>query len=178
MGRNPYSPYRIAPGACFLVDLPIDHFRLLGVSPTADAETILRTLQRRLDHAPDQGFTHEALTQRGELLRLSADLLSEPLRRQDYEAKLLELGRDYPEEKSGLEIVPSSEVAGLILLWEAHFPHEAFQLTRQALQPPQAPALGSRRESDLSLLAALACLDAALIDKKVIQSLLLRGHRL
>lgn len=165
MGRNLYSPYCIAPGARFLVDLPIDHFRLLGVSPTADAETILRTLQRRLDHAPDQGFTHEALTQRAELLRLSTDLLSEPLRRQDYEAKLLELGRDHPQEKSGLEIVPSGEVAGLILLWEAHFPHEAFQLTRQALQPPQAPALGSGRESDLSLLAALACLDAAHQDK-------------
>ena len=39
------------------LDLPIDHFRLLGVSPTTDGTTVLRTLQQRLDRSPDQGFT-------------------------------------------------------------------------------------------------------------------------
>ena len=34
-------------------------------------------------------------------------------------------------------------------------------MARQGLQPPQAPALGSGREADLTLLAALACRDAA-----------------
>jgi hypothetical protein len=61
-----------------------------------------------------------------------------------------------------LDLPTSSEVAGLILLWEAHGALEAFQLARQGLQPPQAPALGSGREADLTLLAALACRDAAL----------------
>ena len=148
-----------------LVELPIDHFRLLGVSPSAETESVLRTLQLRLDRCPDQGFTHEALMQRAELLRLSADLLSDSLRRQDYESTLLKLGRDHPEETAGLEMASSREVAGLMLLWEAHAPHETFQLTRQALQPPQAPALGSGRESDLALLAALACRDAARQDQ-------------
>ena len=37
---------------------------------------------------------------------------------------------------------------------------------RQALQPPQAPALGSSREADLTLLAALACRDAALDEQR------------
>ena len=144
-----------------LVELPIDHFRLLGVSPSAETESVLRTLQLRLDRCPDQGFTHEVLMQRAELLRLSADLLSDAARRQDYESTLLKMGRDHPEETAGLEMPSSREVAGLILLWEAHAPHETFQLTRQALQPPQAPALGSGRESDLALLAALSCRDAA-----------------
>jgi hypothetical protein len=48
-----------------------------------------------------------------------------------------------------------------MLLWEANGALEAFQLARQGLQPPQAPALGSGREADLTLLAALACRDAA-----------------
>lgn len=144
-----------------LVELPIDHFRLLGVSPSAETESVLRTLQLRLDRCPDQGFTHEVLMQRAELLRLSADLLSDAARRQDYESTLLELGRDHPEETAGLEMPSSREVAGLMLLWEAHAPHESFQLARQVLQPPQAPALGSGRESDLALLAALSCRDAA-----------------
>ncbi len=161
MGKTPDTAYSLQPIAATLVDLPIDHFRLLGVSPTAEPEAVLRTLQLRLDRCPDQGFTHESLNQRAELLRLSADLLTDPERRGQYEAMLLELGQDHPGDTAGLELSSNLEVAGLMLLWEAHAPHEAFQLARQALQPPQAPALGSGRESDLALLAALAARDAA-----------------
>ena len=161
MGKTPDTAYSLQPIAATLVDLPIDHFRLLGVSPTAAPEAVLRTLQLRLDRCPDQGFTHESLNQRAELLRLSADLLTDPERRGQYEAMLLELGQDHPGDTAGLELSSNLEVAGLMLLWEAHAPHEAFQLARQALQPPQAPALGSGRESDLALLAALAVRDAA-----------------
>jgi hypothetical protein len=144
------------------LDLPIDHFRLLGVSPSAEPEAILRRLETRCDSPPDQGFTHEALLQRADLLRRSADLLTDPADRAEYEAALLRLSESHPNGTVGLDLPTSSEVAGLILLWEAHGALEAFQLARQGLQPPQAPALGSGREADLTLLAALACRDAAL----------------
>ena len=144
------------------MDLPIDHFRLLGVSPSAEPETILRRLETRSDSPPNQGFTHEALLQRADLLRRSADLLTDPSGRAEYEAALLRLSESHPNGTVGLDLPTSSEVAGLILLWEAHGALEAFQLARQGLQPPQAPALGSGREADLTLLAALACSDAAL----------------
>ena len=143
------------------MDLPIDHFRLLGVSPSADPEAILRRLETRCDSPPDQGFTHEALLQRADLLRRSADLLTDPADRAEYEAALLRLSESHPNGTVGLDLPTSSEVAGLILLWEANGALEAFQLARQGLQPPQAPALGSGREADLTLLAALACRDAA-----------------
>ena len=143
------------------MDLPIDHFRLLGVSPSADPASILRRLQTRSDSPPDDGFTHEGLLQRQALLRRSADLLTDSSARADYEAALLSLSASHPNETVGLDLAASSEVAGLILLWEAGSAHEAFQLARQGLQPPQAPALGSGREADLTLLAALACRDAA-----------------
>lgn len=143
------------------MDLPIDHFRLLGVSPSAQADAILRRLQSRCDSPPDQGFTHEALVQRETLLRQSADLLTDAATRAEYEAALLSLSESHPNETVGLDLSASSEVAGLILLWEAGAGHEAFQLARQGLQPPQAPALGSGRESDLTLVAALACRSAA-----------------
>ena len=149
-----------------LLDLPIDHFRLLGVSPSAEPEAILRRLQTRCDSPPDQGFTHEALLQRADLLRRSADLLSDPIDRADYQAALLRLSESHPNGTVGLDLPTSSEVAGLILLWEAHGAVEAFQLARQGLQPPQAPALGSGREADLTLLAALACRDAALEEQE------------
>ena len=137
-----------------LVELPFDHFRLLGVSPSAEAETILRTLQVRLDRPPQEGFTQEAIGQRSELLRLSADLLTDLDRSQEYETALL-------GGAGGLELPSSREVAGIILLWEAHSSIEAFRLASQGLQPPQPPALGSSRESDLTLVAALSCRAAA-----------------
>ena len=51
-------------------------------------------------------------------------------------------------------------------MWEAKNCSEAFNLARKALKPPQAPALGSGRESDLTLLAALSCKDAALYEQE------------
>ena len=143
------------------MDLPIDHFRLLGVSPSAAADAILRKLQSRCDSPPDQGFTHEVLIQRDELLRQSADLLTDSVRRAEYEAQLLDLSQHHPDDTVGLDLPGSSEAAGLLLLWEAGSALEAFQMACQGLQPPQAPALGSGREADLTLLAALACRDAS-----------------
>jgi len=137
------------------LELPLDHFRLIGVSPSATSEEILRAFQLRLDKTPNDGFTFEVLTQRSELLRLTADLLTNAENRKQYEDLVL-------NGASGLEFASNREVAGLILLWESGSPKEAFKLTRKALQPPQTPALGSSREADLTLLAALSSRDAAI----------------
>jgi hypothetical protein len=142
------------------LDLPIDHFRLLGVGPASDAQTVLRTLQLRLDRPPDEGFTAEALQARAELLRASADLLSDGPRRAAYEADLTALAGSGAHVVPVLEIPSSKEVGGLLLQFEADQPLEAFEIACRSLQPPQAPALGSSREADLTLLAGLACLGA------------------
>ena len=141
------------------MELPLDHFRLIGVSPSATSEEILRAFQLRLDKTPDEGFTYEVLTQRSELLRLTADLLTDKESRREYENLLL-------NGASGLEFSSNREVAGLILLWESGFPKEAFKITRKALQPPQTPALGSTREADLTLLAALTARDSAIQEQQ------------
>jgi hypothetical protein len=140
------------------LELPIDHFRLLGVSPTTDAQTVLRTLEQRLNRAPDHGFTPETLQARESLLRLSADLLTDSARREAYESELTALASSGTPLQAGLEIPTSRELGGLLLLLEADQPLECFNLARRGLQPPQAPTLGSGRETDLSLLAGLACL--------------------
>ncbi len=142
------------------MELPLDHFRLIGVSPSATSEEILRAFQLRLDKTPDEGFTYEVLTQRSELLRLTADLLTDKESRREYENLLL-------NGASGLEFSSNREVAGLILLWESGFPKEAFKITRKALQPPQTPALGSTREADLTLLAALTARDSAIQEQQL-----------
>ncbi len=141
------------------MELPLDHFRLIGVSPSATSEEILRAFQLRLDKTPDEGFTYEVLSQRSELLRLTADLLTDPDSRREYETLLL-------NGASGLDLSSNREIAGLILLWESGSPKEAFKITRKALQPPQTPALGSSREADLTLLAALTSRDAAIEEQE------------
>jgi hypothetical protein len=143
------------------LELPIDHFRLLGVSPTTDLQTLLRTLQQRVDRAPDQGFTQDTLLAREELLRASADLLSDGPRRQAYESDLTALAGSGPAVMPALDVPTSKEVGGLLLLLEAGQALDCFELACRALQPPQAPALGSTREADLTLVAGLACLAAA-----------------
>ena len=143
------------------MELPIDHFRLLGVSATTDSETVLRTLQQRLDRAPDQGFTIDTLQARAELLQASAELLSDEDRRQSYERELTAIADTGEGSIAALEIPPSREVGGLLLLMEAGQAQEAFEAASRGLQPPQAPALGSSREADLTLLAGLACQAAA-----------------
>jgi hypothetical protein len=142
------------------LDLPIDHFRLLGVGPSSDAQTVLRTLQLRLDRPPTEGFTAETLQSRAELLRSSADLLSDAPRRAAYEADLTALAGSAAPVVPVLEIPSTREVGGLLLLLEADLALEAFEMACAGLQPPQAPALGSGREADLALLAGLACLGA------------------
>ena len=142
------------------MELPLDHFRLIGVTPSATSEEILRAFQLRLDKTPDEGFSYEVLTQRSELLRLTADLLTDTESRREYENLLL-------SGASGLEFSSNRQVAGLILLWESGSPKEAFKITKKALQPPQTPALGSTRESDLTLLAALTARDSAIQEQQL-----------
>jgi len=142
------------------LELPLDHFRLIGVTPSATSEEILRAFQLRLDKTPDEGFTYEVLAQRSELLRLTADLLTDPESRREYENLLI-------NGASGLDFSSNREVAGLILLWESGSPKETFKITRKALQPPQTPALGSSREADLTLLAALTARDSAIQEQQL-----------
>lgn len=159
-GQNGCHCLQSHPSHLDALDLPIDHFRLLGVGPSSDAQTVLRTLQLRLDRPPSEGFTAETLLARSELLRSSADLLSDAPRRAAYEADLTALVGAAASLVPALEIPSSREVGGLLLLLEADQPLEAFELACASLQPPQAPALGSSREGDLALLAGLACLGA------------------
>ena len=142
------------------MELPLDHFRLIGVAPSATSEEILRAFQLRLDKTPNGAFSYEVLTQRSELLRLTADLLTDPESRREYENLLLKgaIGLDFPSNR---------EVAGLILLWESGSPKEAFKISKRALQPPQTPALGSNREADLTLLAALTARDSAIQEQQL-----------
>jgi len=143
------------------LELPIDHFCLLGVAPSADTETVLRTLERRLEHEPAGDFSEDILQMRAALLRASAERLADEAQRLAYESELTSLQTQHPDGMPGLEISSALDLGGLLLLHEAGQNGDVFEAASRALQPPRAPALGSTRESDLGLLAALACQEAA-----------------
>jgi hypothetical protein len=143
------------------LELPIDHFRLLGVGPSTDAQSVLHSLQQRLTRPPDEGFSQDTLEAREQLLRASADLLSDEQRRASYEAALTALNASSDPVMPALDVPSPREVAGLLLLLEAGQAIDCFELASRSLQPPQAPALGSSREADLTLLAGLAGLAGA-----------------
>lgn len=143
------------------LDLPIDHFRLLGVHAATDAQAVLNALQHRLEKPPRDGFTEETLRARGELLRTSADLLTDQVRRREYENTITALAGAPDPLMPALEVPHALETGGLLLLLEAGQGTDSFELACRALQPPQAPALGSGREADLALLAGLSCRAAA-----------------
>ena len=105
------------------MELPLDHFRLIGVSPSATSEEILRAFQLKLDKRL-MSFTY-SLTQRSELLRLTADL---QIQKEEITNLLL-------DGVSGLEFPSNREVAGLILLWESGSPKEAFKITGKLCNP-------------------------------------------
>ena len=165
------------------MELPIDHFRLLGVGPSADAQGALQMLQQRLDRVPADGYSLETLDARADLLRSSADLLSDSVRRARYEADLTALSSGCGSVIAALDVPSSLEVGGLVLLLEADQPLDCFELANRSLQPPRAPALGSSREADLTLVASLACLAGAneLQDQRRYEAaaqLLLQGQQL
>ena len=143
------------------MELAIDHFRLLGVSTSTACDMVLQVLRQRLEQPPGEGYSSETLKARAQLLRASADLLSDQTRRNSYEAELLAMGGEGASCVAALEIPSSLEAGGLILLLEASLAQEALDGALKALQPPQAPALGSGREADLTLLAATAARAAA-----------------
>jgi hypothetical protein len=102
------------------LELPIDHFRLLGVGPSADAQGALQMLQQRLDRVPADGYSLETLDDRGELLRSSADLLSDPARRSRYETDLTSLSAAGTNVIPALDIPSSLEVGGPMLVDGVH----------------------------------------------------------
>jgi hypothetical protein len=125
------------------LELPLDHFRLLGVNPTATPEQLLNTLQQRLDRPPGPGFTKEALGAREELLRASADLLLDPDRRHRYECLLTEQSGDADGTVlPALEISSNLEVGGLLLVFESGQPADAFEGARPGPAAPPGPGPG------------------------------------
>ena len=143
------------------MELPLDHFRLLGVSPNVGYDMVLQTLKRRLDTPPGDGYTSVTIDARAELLRISAGLLSDPERRRQYEQALTSFRNAGPGRIPTVEVQEPLEVAGLLLLLEALQPRDAFEAAIDLRQGRQATSLGRDSTADLDQLICVAAHAAA-----------------
>lgn len=143
------------------MELPLDHFRLLGVSPNVGYDMVLQTLKRRLDTPPGDGYTAATIDARAELLRISAGLLSDPERRRQYEQALTSFRNAGPGQIPTVEVPEPLQVAGLLLLLEAPQPREAFEAAVDLRQGHKAASLDRDSAADLDQLIRVAAHTAA-----------------
>lgn len=143
------------------MELPLDHFRLLGVSPGVGYDMVLQALKRRLDTPPGDGYSAATIDARAELLRISAGLLSDPQRRYQYELALTSFQDAGPGQIPTVEVPQPLQVAGLLLLLEASQPLEAFEAAMDLLQGHKVASVDRDGAADLDRLVCIAAHAAA-----------------
>ena len=142
------------------MNLPLDHFRLLGVKPGVSRSEIEQALIGRLRNPPSEGYSLDTLDARAELLRASGAFLMDEQRCRFHERQLEttphEGGPDEPGF-SGIELEPGLEMVAPLLLLEAQENLKAFELALELLsRQGEATAFHGRQQADLLLTAALA----------------------
>ena len=142
------------------VKLPLDHFRLLGVTPSSPKSEIEQTLNERLMNPPSAGYSADTLDARAELLCASAAFLTDAQRCQARQGQPEPApGKSRPAE---IALGPGQEPAVPLLLLEAQENLKAFELALELLSGrSEAAALPGHQQADLLLTAALAARRAA-----------------
>ena len=143
------------------MELPLDHFRLLGISPSFGYDRVLQALKHRLDTPPEDGYSSATIDARAELLRISAGLLSDPQRRHQYEQTLTNFQDAGGDRIPTIDIPSPLHVGGLLLLLEAKQPFEAFEAAVDLLQENKVNVVDPGDKADLGLLACVAARTAA-----------------
>ena len=142
------------------MELPLDHFRLLGVKPGASRSGIERALIERLRNPPSEGYYLDTLDTRAELLRASGAFLMDEQRRRSHERQLEATPHGGGSDErgfSGIELEPGQEMVAPLLLLEAQENLKAFELALELLSwGGETAAFRGHQQADLLLMAALA----------------------
>ena len=140
--------------------LPLNIFQILGVSPSASANTILMILEKRLENCPYSGFNLQSLKKRDKLLREFSKLLLSGFSRENRNTVSDLDGAMIADEIS----IPSDDyaIAGLILLLESGMHSECHALASELMhQIPKGISINSQKQLDLALLIGYASLEQA-----------------
>lgn len=108
--------------------LPVDNFELLGVGVGTDGSGVLRTLQKRCECSPLNGFSEETLEKRRSILTRASKTLLDNQQRRKYEEDLRIQGNI---RAMGVEIDEHELVAALMLLLEAGHYSECMEIGKE-----------------------------------------------
>lgn len=110
--------------------IPIDRYKILGVSIGADSHVILNQLERRLEKCDYAGFGTRTMCKREEILKESSGILLDTTRRRIYEEEYVRnTGEGLNEPVVTVE--RGCEIAGLLLLLEAGEQQECLTISEQ-----------------------------------------------
>lgn len=114
--------------------IPIDRYRLLGVSTGADNHIILNQLERKLEKGDYLGFSNETQEKRNEILKDNTSLLLNEERRKAYENAYVSTVTFGEESEPTVEIKQDYEIAGLLLLLESGEVEECLKMAEQVFR--------------------------------------------
>lgn len=86
--------------------IPLDYYRILGIPIQVTSEQLHQAYQDRSLQLPRREYSEYAITTRKQLLDEAYEILSNPEKRQEYDARFLE--KTYPIENTGSDL-PSPE---------------------------------------------------------------------
>jgi len=113
--------------------IPIDRYKILGVSIGADSHVILNQLERRIEKCEYTGFGIGTMSKREEMLKESSSILLDTTRRRVYEEEYIrDAGNGLSEQVVTVE--KGCEIAGLLLLLEAGEQQDCLAISEQLYQ--------------------------------------------
>ena len=114
--------------------IPIDRYRLLGVSVGADGQMILNNLERRIERNVYSGFSNETNRKREEILRDNTEVLINSEKRIAYEKDFVNREKLESEAEPTVDIKQDYEIAGLLLLLESGELENCIKISEQVFR--------------------------------------------
>lgn len=154
--------------------IPLDYYRILGLPIQATAEQLKQSHRDRTLQVPRREYSELAIESRRELLDKAYDILSNGLRRSEYDQEFLAASKSVSTDDSGsgdidatvptIEIEPYQLVGALLILLELGEYELVLRLGRPYLKrdvhTPEGQELKSQPDlPDIILTLAVACLE-------------------
>ncbi|MEL6228577.1 MAG: IMS domain-containing protein [Cyanobacteria bacterium J06627_3] len=139
------------------MQIPLDHYRILGLPMQATAEQLEQAHRDRTLQLPRREYSEFAIQSRKQLIDMAYEALRDSGKRQTYDAKLLAAG----SELVSIEIYEEQLIGALLILLELGEYELVIRLGRPYLTSGPSKLDGSSQEalSDVVLTLGLACLE-------------------
>lgn len=113
------------------MNIPIDRYRLIGVTIGAEDRAILDQLEKRMIRSKFTDFSNETMQKRRQLLEENTSILLNLTERKAYDDLLLKRTGNDKGNEHGILVSRGYEIAGILLLLEAGEEQDCLDLSEQ-----------------------------------------------